>query len=587
MTYLVTARKWRPMVFEEVVGQTHVATTLRNAIATHRLSHAYIFSGPRGVGKTTMARILAKAINCRSPKEFNPDNTCDICQEITEGRGIDVLEIDGASNRGVDEIRNLRETVRYPPVQGRYKVYIIDEVHMLTKEAFNALLKTLEEPPPHILFMFATTEVHKVPATILSRCQRFDFRRITVEEIMDNLRSIAKHESITIAEEALLIIAKKADGSLRDAQSIFDQVVAFCGTTIDVQQIVHALNVVDEELYFRLTGFIKTKDTKGGLALVEDIISRGYDIKEFLSGLNEHFRNILITRISGSAKHLETSEVFKRLYEEEARHFTEQDVFRLMKTTGDLTASLRWSDQPRFKLELGLLQMIKMDSSVQIEHLLQGLDELKKRFNSGGGNRDTQSQRDLFASKKEFESGNAEVKVTGTVKASPPHLTSSLADQPWTPPTSTLEQVQSVKPFTEWSNPNAAGPHVIAKTAYPLDEQIGQSGIQQLYVSEPLEKWHAVIKAATKQRVMVGAMLSEARFAGIEGNTLRINCPDEIHLSTLKRNREYLSGLLEQVYGAKMYLEAIVATETQQASPVSEHPVITALKRELGAEPIA
>jgi DNA polymerase-3 subunit gamma/tau len=249
------------MVFEDVVGQAHVTTTLRNAIANNRLSHAYIFSGPRGVGKTTTARILAKAINCLHPeKDKNPDNECELCKEITEGRSVNVFEIDGASNRGIDEIRNLREAVRYGPAKGKYKVYIIDEVHMLTKEAFNALLKTLEEPPPYILFIFATTEVHKVPATILSRCQRFDFKRNTIEEITGRLSFIAKEEKIKISEDALLLIAKKADGSMRDGQSIFDQIVAFCGEAIGAKQIREALNIVDQELFFRTTDIIKKKD---------------------------------------------------------------------------------------------------------------------------------------------------------------------------------------------------------------------------------------------------------------------------------------------------------------------------------------
>src|SRR5258708_7705759 len=238
MTYLVSARKWRPSVFEDVVGQQHVATTLRNAMATDRLSHAYIFSGGRGCGKTTTARILAKAINCLHPKNQNPDNECELCREITENRSVNVFEIDGASNRGVDEIRNLREAVRYGPAKGKYKVYIIDEVHMLTKEAFNALLKTLEEPPPYIIFIFATTEIHKVPLTILSRCQRFDFRRIAIEEIIGRLKFIAKEEGITIDEDALLMVAKRADGSMRDAQSIFDQIVSFSGKKINASQII-------------------------------------------------------------------------------------------------------------------------------------------------------------------------------------------------------------------------------------------------------------------------------------------------------------------------------------------------------------
>jgi len=285
MSYQVTARKWRPMVFEDVVGQSHITSTLRNAIASNRLAHAYIFSGVRGTGKTTTARILAKAINCRSPKDSNPDNTCNICQEITAGRSLDVVEIDGASNRGVEEIRNLRDSVRYPPTHGSYKVYIIDEVHMLTKEAFNALLKTLEEPPAHVIFVFATTEVHKVPPTILSRCQRFDFRRISIDEIITNLRLISREEHVAIDDEALVIIAKKADGSLRDAQSIFDQIRSFCGNEIASADVLKVLNVVDQELYFRLTDLVKAQDVRGGIQLVDEIVRSGYDLREFVGGL--------------------------------------------------------------------------------------------------------------------------------------------------------------------------------------------------------------------------------------------------------------------------------------------------------------
>ncbi|MDI6765504.1 MAG: DNA polymerase III subunit gamma/tau, partial [Bacteroidota bacterium] len=294
MTYLVTARKWRPMVFEDIIGQSHITITLRNAIATNRLSHAYIFSGPRGVGKTTTARILAKAINCVNPNNLNPDNECDLCKEITEGRSVNVFEIDGASNRGVDEIRNLREAVRYGPAKGKYKVYIIDEVHMLTKEAFNALLKTLEEPPAYVMFIFATTEIHKVPLTILSRCQRFDFRRISINEITSRLRFIAKEDHVTIDDEALFIIAKRADGSMRDAQSIFDQVISFCGEDIKSQQILSMLNIVDQDIYFRVTEIIKSKDVQAGLLIVDEIINRGFDLREFLGGLMEHLRNMLI-----------------------------------------------------------------------------------------------------------------------------------------------------------------------------------------------------------------------------------------------------------------------------------------------------
>ncbi|MDD8018316.1 MAG: DNA polymerase III subunit gamma/tau, partial [Bacteroidota bacterium] len=262
MSYQVTARKWRPMVFDDVIGQSHVSNTLRNALAQNRLAHAFIFSGTRGCGKTTTARILARAVNCLHPKNFDPDNECEICKEIIDGRSLDVIEIDGASNRGVDEIRNLRESVRYTPTHGKKKVYIIDEVHMLTKEAFNALLKTLEEPPAHVLFIFATTELQKVPATILSRCQRYDFRRISIDEIVAHLKYISEQEKISIDNDSLLIIAKKGDGSMRDAQSIFDQVISFCGTTITSKQVGDALNIVDQELFFKVSDVIKAKDAK-------------------------------------------------------------------------------------------------------------------------------------------------------------------------------------------------------------------------------------------------------------------------------------------------------------------------------------
>ncbi|MDZ7261147.1 MAG: DNA polymerase III subunit gamma/tau, partial [candidate division KSB1 bacterium] len=298
MSYLVLARKWRPLKFDEVVGQKHVIVTLENAIKSNRLANAYLFSGPRGVGKTTVARILAKAINCEQGPTVTPCNKCASCNEITESRSLDVFEIDGASNRGIDEVRNLRENLRYAPHKGKHKIYIIDEVHMLTTEAFNALLKTLEEPPPNVLFIFATTEPHKVPATILSRCQRFSFKRIPLSEIIQQLKTICQAEHIEIDEESLHLIAKKADGSMRDGQSILDQAVSFCGAKIQVQQVAELLGVIEQELFFELSDLIKRKDVKGGLALAERIFYEGYDVNEFLIGAAEHFRNLLVIKSS-------------------------------------------------------------------------------------------------------------------------------------------------------------------------------------------------------------------------------------------------------------------------------------------------
>ncbi|NOY59306.1 MAG: DNA polymerase III subunit gamma/tau, partial [Calditrichaeota bacterium] len=253
MSYVVLARKYRPMFFKDVVGQQHVTKTLQNAIEQNRIANAYLFSGPRGVGKTTVARLLAKALNCEHGPTIKPCNECSSCIEINESRSLDVFEIDGASNRGIDEIRNLRESLRYSPNPGKHRIYIIDEVHMLTNEAFNALLKTLEEPPTNVLFIFATTEAHKVPTTILSRCQRFDFKRMSNKSIADQLRELAAKEKIEIDEESLRLIANKADGSMRDGESILDQVIAFAGTKIDSAQVADLLGIIDQELFFQVS----------------------------------------------------------------------------------------------------------------------------------------------------------------------------------------------------------------------------------------------------------------------------------------------------------------------------------------------
>ncbi|MDI6803752.1 MAG: DNA polymerase III subunit gamma/tau [Bacteroidota bacterium] len=556
MNYLVTARKWRPLVFEDVIGQSHISTTLRNAISLNRLSHAYLFSGPRGVGKTTTARILAKAINCKSPKDFNPDNECEICNEVTEGRSMDVFEIDGASNRGIEEIRNLRESVKYVPTKNKYKVYVIDEVHMLTKEAFNALLKTLEEPPPHVIFIFATTEVHKVPATILSRCQRFDFKRIAIEEIMKHLRTIAHADNILIDDDALLIIAKKGDGSMRDAQSIFDQVVSFCGNEISTKKIIEALGLVDQELFFRTTDLIKNKDTKGGVELVEEILKQGYDIKEFLAGLNEHFRNLLIVLTTESAQMLEVSEVYKKRSIEDAKHFSESDILRLVKIVSDTETSIKWVQQPRFKLEVALIQMIKMDNSVEIGKLLNQIEELKKKIDSG-------------------------IKVEGKVMASPPSF-------------ATAQKSVTIPP-TRTSLMNLGGYGFGEKNFPSQTSSVAQSfsPSKSISIDEAVAKWGVIVNEAGQNRVFLKTILSSSRIIDCSNGSIKISCPNESHLEMLKKNREYITDLAQQIYGTKVRLEAIVDSKlsvnladhfsNNTTTKENQHPIVEALKNQLGA----
>lgn len=300
MSYIVFARKWRPQNFDEVLGQEHVAKTLKNAIATGRIAHAYIFCGPRGVGKTSTARILAKALNCEKGISHNPCNKCSTCKEIFRGTNLDVLEIDGASNRGIDEIRQLRENVKFAPSSARFKIYVIDEVHMLTIEAFNALLKTLEEPPEHVKFIFATTQPHKVLATILSRCQRFDFRKIPILKIIQKLKQIIKAERIKIDENVLVAIAKAADGSLRDAESILDQLISYSRDTISLKDVSSVLGLIEQDLLFEFSKKIIEGDSASLVKLLDASVNRGKDLSKLLDSLIEHFRNLMIARISDS-----------------------------------------------------------------------------------------------------------------------------------------------------------------------------------------------------------------------------------------------------------------------------------------------
>jgi DNA polymerase III subunit gamma/tau len=601
MSYQVTARKWRPLVFEDVVGQSHVTGTLRNAIASKRLAHAYIFSGVRGTGKTTTARILAKAINCQSPKDSNPDNECEICKEITAGRSLDVIEIDGASNRGVEEIRNLRESVRYTPSHGKYKVYIIDEVHMLTKEAFNALLKTLEEPPEHVIFIFATTEVHKIPMTILSRCQRFDFRRISIEEIAGNLRSIAQGEGVTIDEEALMVVAKKGDGSLRDAQSIFDQIRAFCGNQISVTDVLKVLNVVDQELYFRATDLIKAQDARGGIQLVDEIVKGGYDLREFLGGLSEHLRNLLVVLTTEATELVETSEPYRKRYKEESKHFHQNDILRLVKLVNELEQSIRWSSQPRFKLEAGLLQMIKLERSVQIEALLGQIDQLKKKLDLSGGNGQGQT---AGPRPQQPEDSGTELKVVGQVNAGRLRNTLSLASGN-TPKEFDMHKAEPAStPFASVQSKPAAieSPNEKATAAEPM---------RKITAEEAYEQWPHWVGEVRKTKIGIGTILGESRILDVVDGALHIGCPDDYHFSSLKRHKEFLVESFHKVTGFKLRIEPVLNTNPgngHAAQPIptspgasvsaptpnhsesnsagTEHPVILALRRELGAEPI-
>ena len=383
MSYLALARKWRPRTFDEVVGQPTVTRTLKNALATGRIGHAFLFAGARGVGKTTTARILAKALNCARGEGPAPEpcGECSSCVEIAAGSSLDVQEIDGATNNSVDQVRELRESARYNPARDRFKVWIIDEVHMLSTGAFNALLKTLEEPPPRVKFIFATTEYHKIPDTILSRCQQHEFRLIPARELVAHLRQVADGEKINVSDEALSRIARTAEGSARDALSLFDQVLAFSGVEVRDEDVSALLGLIDRELLFRASQAVAQGDSRGVIELAEALAEYGADYRNFNRELLLHFRDLLLARLSRDGAQL----LAHALPEERERlaalagRFSEEDLLRAIDVLTKAETDLRWAQDPRVTLELALLKLVQMRRLMPFAELVARVERL------GGG----------------------------------------------------------------------------------------------------------------------------------------------------------------------------------------------------------
>ncbi len=385
MSYQVIARKWRPQTFEEVTGQELITQTLRNSLEHDRLHHAYLFSGARGVGKTTTARILAKALNCHktdkpnlTPCQISDADACPSCIEISESRSMDVLEIDAASNTGIDDVRGtIIDNISFNPARDRYKVFIIDEVHQLSKPAFNALLKTLEEPPENVVFVMATTELHKVPETILSRCQEFEFRTITLQKIFDRLKLIADAEKLDVDDDALRELARSGEGSMRDAQSNFDQVISFSSDKITSADVTNALGFAGVEILSKSVNAIVDRDKRAVLAIVDDLIARGHDLRNYCRDLIGLFRDMLVYKLAGTEKHLLEAAVFSdKDMETMSAAFAEADLVRFFNSFCETEASLREAVHPRYVLEIGLVKLIEMRSVATVESILERLDSL-------------------------------------------------------------------------------------------------------------------------------------------------------------------------------------------------------------------
>lgn len=385
MSYTALYRKFRPSEFEDVKGQDHIVTTLKNQIKADRIGHAYLFCGTRGTGKTTVAKIFAKAVNCEQPKDGSPCGVCAVCKAIADGSSMNVIEIDAASNNGVDNIRQIREEVEYRPTEGRYKVYIIDEVHMLSIGAFNALLKTLEEPPSYVIFILATTEAHKIPITILSRCQRYDFRRISIDTIAGRLSSLMRKEQVNVQERAIRYIAKRADGSMRDALSLLDQCIAFyLGQDLTYEKVLETLGAADTEIFSRLLRQVINRDITGAVSAIEELVMQGRELGQFVTDFTWYMRNLLLVQSSDNMEDvLDMSSENLALLKEEAGMLESEVLMRYIRIFSELANQLKYAAQKRILIEIAVIKLCKPEMERDYASVIDRIDRLEKKLEKG------------------------------------------------------------------------------------------------------------------------------------------------------------------------------------------------------------
>ena len=537
MSYQVLSLKLRPQRFDEVVGQTHVTRTLQNAIGLDRVAHGYIFSGPRGVGKTTTARILAKVLNCKNPKDNNPCGTCVNCTEITQGSNLDVQELDGASNRGIDEMRDLREAVKYPPNNSKYRIYIIDEVHMLTREAFNALLKTLEEPPPHVIFIMATTDAHKVPATILSRTQRFDFKHISINDISEYLKQILESENIKYDTDGIRLIAQKADGSLRDSLSLLDQTIAYASDALDVETIRDVLGIIKENVFLNIIQTIEKRDHKEVIHQLSQLIDAGYAISDFISGFNEFLRNCMIQKTGESAK-LNLSENSLN-WLQSGCWFSTADFLRMLDLSLQFESKLRFLQQPQISLEALFIKLSMMDSSVDIASILSG-----------------------------------EVPKTISVKKPEPKKSTIPTENSISSPVQT-EPIDSPQPTEN----NPVTEKLTTPTPPAVSEPVPQQ-VRNLTLEDFNNSWIEIIEGLEEKNSKIAHFLEEAKLSSFDGKQLLIELVNghRFHLKTLEKDAEQIASVindkLNQKIRIKFHIQENNEEKPEKKKPESaEHPL--------------
>ncbi len=536
MSYQVFARKYRPQNFDDVLGQNHVTQTLKNAIQQKRLAHAYLFVGPRGTGKTSTARILAKSLNCIHGPTINPCGVCDSCKEISQGLSLDVLEIDGASNNSVDQIRELRENVRFAPVRGRYKIYIIDEVHMLSPQAFNALLKTLEEPPAHVIFVFATTEPHKVLPTILSRCQRFDLRRIPAQIIAKHLSYIAKKEEVILTQEAAEAIAVAAEGGLRDAESMLDQLVAFCGNAIRESEVLEVFGLTSEHVVADLTRSILNQKAAEALSIVHQQAEAGKDLSKLLSDLLGFFRNLLVYKIDPPSLHEEIGDQARSALDELAPAIDAQRLLRLIEKISEVESTIKWASNKKLHLEIALIRAIQTLNEVRLGAVIDALASLR-----GGANQPAGSES----------------------AAHLPTLLPKKAPTAENPPRLSPEELPAAKPAAEASPAQDLPKSETASAAEPSIESA----------------WARLLQVVATRRPLVLSWIELGTPILIDNGTFRLGFPkdQELAVESLSRpnNRKLLEDALSEILGGRWKIGfetrediSLPATTTTAEEPV-------------------
>lgn len=546
MDYQVSARKYRPGTFDDVIGQPHVVQTLMNAVSTKRVAHAYLFSGTRGVGKTTVARILAKALNCERGPTSHPCDTCENCREIAQGNSVDVIEIDGASNTSVDDVREIRENVRFTPFRGQFRVYLIDEVHMLSNSAFNALLKTLEEPPAHVVFIFATTEIHKIPATILSRCQHYNFRRIARTEIIERLRHVAAQDQLSLEERSFVALARASEGSMRDALSLLDQAIAYGGKTISHADLELLLGAVPQELVQELLRAILAQDSPAALASLANLLDRGHDLRAFCAEVVEHIRNLLVAAVVPSTAELrsliETSEDELNQLSMDSKILTPERFQELLAIFIQAEDSLRFSSHPRFVVET---------AAVRATRLLRQREGTEARPAQPASS----SSQKPPARPEERKSGPS---TPQTLRQAVP-----AASQPIPKPAHTsrgeTDEGSTVSPKPS-HNPPAAVTTTTPATVPPI--AIGP---------QPTLQWDLVQEEVGASFPNIAPFLEAGRFVGMEGGFVTIGFAKQATVARARLEKEenllVLSKLCERQLGSPIRVRIIELTETHPPGP--------------------